>query len=123
MYPSLLLTIAAPRCFVCGARAEIAYEDCAVEGNMDGYLCSVCSGQFHTHPSRKDHDLVQNVGSGIEDSPIDLLSVICIETSHYVCFTKEPFEDPNKPPKWIFFDSMANRVCKLNWQGNPSRVR
>jgi hypothetical protein len=49
----------------------------------------------------------------MEGSSLDLLSVICIETSHYVCFTKEPSEDPNKPHKWIFFDSMANRVCKL----------
>ena len=37
---------------------------------------------------------------------LELLSVICIETSHYVCFARQE-------KRWIFFDSMANRVCKL----------
>ena len=34
--------------------------------------------------------------------------MICIETSHYVCFV-------HWEKQWIFFDSMANRVCKLGW--------
>jgi hypothetical protein len=37
---------------------------------------------------------------------LDLLSVICIETSHYICFTRSE-------ERWVFFDSMANRVRKF----------
>ena len=40
-------------------------------------------------------------------SNLELLSVICIETSHYVCFTR------HSGNQWVFFDSMASRVCKL----------
>ena len=42
---------------------------------------------------------------------LDLLSVICIETSHYVCFTRDPRDDTER--KWIFFDSMADRKCEI----------
>ena len=45
-------------------------------------------------------------------SELDLLSVICIETSHYVCFTRDP-RDVDKEQNWIFFDSMANRFCEF----------
>ena len=38
---------------------------------------------------------------------LKLLSVICIETSHYVCFTRAD------DGRWIFHDSMANRVCEF----------
>jgi ubiquitin thioesterase CYLD len=41
--------------------------------------------------------------SGEMTAHLQLLSVLCIETSHYVCFTRS--ED-----KWIFMDSMADRV-------------
>ena len=34
---------------------------------------------------------------------LQLLSVICIETSHYVCFTRTG-------DHWLFMDSMADRV-------------
>ena len=108
-----IFIVAIPKCFVCDASAEFSCKECAAEVHKDGYLCSVCNSQFHSHPNRKNHIVDQIVGGGIEGSALDLLSVICIETSHYVCFTKEPSEDPNKPPKWIFFDSMANRVCKF----------
>ena len=115
------LIIATPKCFVCSESAEVVCKQCAADFNKNAYFCSVCSGQLHTHPSRKNHVLDLNVGGEIEGSPLDLLSVICIETSHYVCFTKEPSEDPNRPPKWIFFDSMANRVCKFSRGGGGGR--
>ena len=35
-----------------------------------------------------------------------LFSVICIDTSHYVSFTRTSL---NKDSKWLFFDSMAHR--------------
>ena len=109
----IVFVAAIPKCLVCNENADLACKQCAVGLSQSSYFCPVCSGQFHAHPNRKDHVLDQNIGGGMEGSPLDLISVICIETSHYVCFTKEPSEDPNKPHKWIFFDSMANRVCKL----------
>ncbi len=38
--------------------------------------------------------------------------MICIETSHYVCFTRDPRDDIEGKGKWIFFDSMADRQCE-----------
>jgi len=66
------------------------------------HFCRGCSGSIHGHPHRKYHkvEMLQVAGMRLE-----LLSVICIETSHYVCFTRAE-------ERWIFFDSMANRVCK-----------
>ena len=64
------------------------------------------------HGSRKGHR-VEAVGMkpGTGDithfSKMQLLSVICIETSHYVCFTRSG-------DKWLFHDSMADRLRKIN---------
>ena len=44
---------------------------------------------------------------------LQLLSVICIETSHYVCFTR--LED-----QWLFHDSMADRMCECMHENNYS---
>ena len=41
--------------------------------------------------------------SGEMTAHLQLLSVLCIETSHYVCFTKSE-------GRWVFMDSMADRV-------------
>ena len=38
---------------------------------------------------------------------MELLSVICIETNHYVCYTRSG-------DKWLFHDSMADRLRKIN---------
>ena len=104
----------APRCFVCNEIAESVCRECAKEFSKEGYFCAVCEKRFHSHPNRVGHTRDRNIGCGVTESTLDLLSVICIETSHYVCFTKEPSDDPSKPPRWIFFDSMANRVCKCD---------
>ena len=37
---------------------------------------------------------------------LKLISVICIETSHYVCFTRITGSGDDQ---WLFFDSMAER--------------
>ena len=37
---------------------------------------------------------------------LQLLSVLCIETSHYVCFTRITGSGKDE---WVFFDSMAER--------------
>ncbi len=72
------------------------------------FLCKACSERVHNN--RKEHkcEEVQTkrpMGDATKFSKMKLLSVICIETSHYVCFTR-------KNDKWLFHDSMADRVCK-----------
>ena len=84
-------------------------DGCAAEFQKDGHLCGECDKKFHTHPDRAKHNhqhVMEPTGVSL-----DLLSVICIETSHHVCFTRQPDAWHRK---WIFFDSMANRVCKYN---------
>ena len=69
---------------------------------------------FHGHPSYPDRarhrvqDIAVDVGFVSE---LALLSVICIETSHYVCFTRDP-RDMDEEKRWIFHDSMADRLCE-----------
>ncbi len=72
----------------------------------DVYFCEVCSRKAHTRKERRDHTV--NRAVTVPMAELDLLSVICIETSHYVCFTRDL--DTNT---WLFFDSMANRLCKF----------
>lgn len=47
---------------------------------------------------------------------MDLFAVLCIETSHYVCFVKCG-KDPDAP--WCFFDSMADRRGEQNGYNIP----
>ena len=74
------------------------------------YYCSECDGR--AHQERKGHHVeAVNIRPGTSDatnfSKMELLSVICIETSHYVCYTRAG-------DKWLFHDSMADRLCKIN---------
>ena len=70
------------------------------------YFCEKCAEIAHEKPANRDGHVIQDVITyAVGVNELDLLSVICIETSHYVCFTRS--ED-----RWVFFDSMANRVCK-----------
>lgn len=112
IHKSVLSRLALPKCFVCYGRAECFCPECANELQKKAYLCGECDKRFHLHPKRLNHQRHQNIGNLDTGSSLDLLSVICIETSHYVCFTKQPSDDPMSPHKWIFFDSMANRVCE-----------
>jgi len=67
-----------------------------------------CSHRQHNHPSRQNHRLHQLKPTGTDDDfdtgKLQLLSVLCIETSHYVCFTRVTENE------WVFFDSMAERL-------------
>lgn len=59
--------------------------------------------------------------SSIKDREIpriymDLFAVLCIETSHYVCFVKCG-QEPDSP--WCFFDSMADRRGEQNGYNIP----
>ena len=67
------------------------------------YFCERCSDLAHGKTTRSGHKVTEvtpDVG-GVNE--LDLLSVICIETSHYICFTRSE-------ERWVFFDSMASRV-------------
>ena len=83
------------------------------------YFCSTCALRTHQKKNRKDHKLQDAIDTDrLELYKLDLLSVICIETSHYVCFTRDPRDDTER--KWIFFDSMADRQCEFELQAFTS---
>ena len=61
-------------------------------------------GSVHEHPDRQGHSHEAIAKERISDPvTLELISVVCIEKSHYVCFTR--VED-----SWVFFDSMADRT-------------
>ena len=102
------------KCFIClKDSVSHACYNCPKEmfNNTDPYVyyCSDCNGKVHSE--RKGHRVVDaEIKPGTSDaahfSKMQLLSVICIETSHYVCYTRSG-------DKWLFHDSMANRLCKI----------
>ncbi|XP_064467191.1 ubiquitin carboxyl-terminal hydrolase CYLD-like isoform X3 [Ornithodoros turicata] len=119
--PSLKLDITdilenSPRfCFVCGRRASYECRQCfRADIGLEGIgYCKHCEQSVHQHPDRKGHklDKLGNIPGFSEGSPtartcMDLFAVVCIETSHYVCFVK--CGDDDSAP-WCFFDSMADR--------------
>ena len=106
-------------CWLCRQnQAVISCVDCArdvfrVESGKEVCLCEDCSRRSH---STRSHQ-ISNVTSSADVtssfradttmfSNMKLLSVICIETSHYVCFT-------HCDGQWLFHDSMADRMCEL----------
>ena len=112
VFPSLVLDVSSivdssKQCWFCGSPATVSCPQCTETvfrvDNSDREV-ALCDGCLKiSHRSRKDHSPV-----GLHMySKMKLLSVICIETSHYVCFTR--CED-----RWLFHDSMADRVCKWN---------
>ena len=66
------------------------------------YFCDQCNARVHKHPTRVSHTPERK-----EVAELELLSVLCIETSHYVCFSRD------SEGRWLFFDSMADRLCEL----------
>lgn len=46
---------------------------------------------------------------GLPREKLELFAVVCIQTSHYVCFVKCGM---GKDAHWVFFDSMADRMGK-----------
>ena len=97
------------KCFFCGKdKATVLCEKCHDEFGAKNRMafCDSCFDIGHTH-KRTEHEKEQ-IGT---DADLELLSVLCIETSHYVCFTKS-----NK--QWLFFDSMFDRKCKLTSRYN-----
>ncbi len=111
------VTAPAPPCHSCGEESTNQCEICGpLSQQQFTHYCQRCSDLFHSNPSYKDranHRLTVTVAIATDDpglAELDLLSVICIETSHYVCFTRDPRDEIQK--KWIFFDSMADKQCE-----------
>ncbi len=98
-----------PPCMICGEPSQYKCSECVGEHDVSGYVyyCATCCPLAHKKDERKQHKPEPALNNNNELYKLDLLSVICIETSHYVCFTRDLNTNT-----WLFFDSMANRVCK-----------
>ena len=86
-------------CSDCGSRNDPLFKQEVM------YFCEDCSERVHHLEKRLNHR-VKPIVYTPADNPVckmQLMSVICIEKSHYVCFTR--FEK-----RWFFFDSMADRT-------------
>ena len=98
------------QCVVCEDIAEYECKECSFNQVIEtpffcASFCTTCCGQVHKHHKRRNHRWKEiKVGSELyEGEELELFSVVCIETSHYVSFVK--FEDH----QWVFFDSMSDR--------------
>ena len=76
--------------------------DCSNQANQMQFYCSTCSTRWHQY---RDHQHFL-YSDDFDAVTLQLLSVICIETSHYVCFTRITGSGKDE---WVFFDSMAER--------------
>jgi len=102
-------------CFMCNKPGSCVCNDCTDDPSLQGceklYFCDKCSFLWHNHPNRQDHRphelKLTGIGDDFDTGRLQLLSVLCIETSHYVCFTRVTEND------WVFFDSMAERLGML----------
>ena len=104
----LEFTILTGTCFFCNELAQVNCEECGKFFYLNNsYLCDRCSGLTHKHPARVGHKPERDFPE------LELLSVLCIETSHYVCFSRD------SEGRWLFFDSMANRVRELTLTNKP----
>ena len=90
---------------MCGNSAWKKCRDCMPYFTTDAtthvYFCENCAKLTH---SKRDKHTVMDVAAE-PGQELELLSVICIETSHYVCFSRSE-------NRWIFFDSYASRISK-----------
>ena len=78
--------------------------DCSKQKNQIQCYCNTCSPRWHQiYYYGKNHELNN---SDYDTGTLQLLSVLCIETSHYVCFTRITGSGKDE---WVFFDSMAER--------------
>ena len=94
-------------CLVSQHQTGYVYTDCGKQNNQP--YCGTCNCSPDQDPSDHKHKLDNNFDTGT----LQLLSVLCIETSHYVCFTRITGSGKDE---WVFFDSMAER------QGNDIRI-
>ena len=105
----VVLSHSVGKCFICGDVPLKECGDCVSDFKSSVtpntvYFCEECAERAHRKDANRDKHRVSEIAD-IGVNELELLSVICIETSHYVCFTRSE-------ERWIFFDSMANRVSK-----------
>ena len=99
---SLLYPCLAGLCSICQHRMGYVCNDCSNQKNQLQVYCSTCSPPWHQNFCDHNHELYNDFDTGT----LQLLSVLCIETSHYVCFTRITGSGKDE---WVFFDSMAER--------------
>ncbi|XP_014216549.1 ubiquitin carboxyl-terminal hydrolase CYLD [Copidosoma floridanum] len=136
--PTLLLDVTdiienSPRqCTVCGKLAKFECKECygqRGEGLESTAYCRECLDRVHKHEKRNNHkpkNIVvppeYNFLSEHQPVPrlyLELLAVVCIETSHYVSFVKCA---PGSDAEWCFFDSMADRIGEQDGYNVPEVV-
>ncbi|KAL4003220.1 CAP-Gly domain family protein [Acanthocheilonema viteae] len=108
-------------CINCGKRADLMCPECFLTREVfigEVTYCGLCYEQTH---NGLDHQPLQLSASNnsfstsstlslsrrtqVPQKKLQLASVLCIETSHYVAFVHTLHSN-----KWVFFDSMADRV-------------
>nr|XP_028558999.1 ubiquitin carboxyl-terminal hydrolase CYLD-like isoform X1 [Podarcis muralis] len=112
-------------CCVCQGLAVIECPDCYRDHSFGArhikQFCKLCSQQVHKHRARRSHQprplhlpeelsRLASLPDFIPRQTMQLFGVLCIETSHYVAFTRH---GPDVH-QWLFFDSMADREGGLN---------
>ena len=138
------------RCSQCGAAAVYQCSECLSADATDLSLvtfCGECSVKMHSSPNTSSHKrtlchvktqnatpnscFINRREAAQRNTTMELFAVICIRTSHYVCFAKSRISDPSS---WVFFDSMASvdddniipRVCPCPevgfWLAETNRV-
>ena len=134
MYLNEFLISAPRQCTICGRLAEFECRDCfgalqVGSGLESTALCKGCLPTVHQHQKRANHkpkplSIPQDFKNLAEFNAVprlfmELFAVVCIETSHYVTFTKtgSGIDSP-----WVFFDSMADRKGEQNGYNIPEMV-
>ena len=98
-------------CFVCQHQVGCICNNCSDQADQMRFYCSSCSPRWHQSYCNHNHYPENNID--FDTGTLQLLSVLCIETSHYVCFTRITGSGKDE---WVFFDSMAER------QGNDAHL-
>lgn len=133
--PSQLLDVtdiisSSPRqCVICGVLAEWECPSCYGDhdtGLASTAFCQTCLHRTHQHKRRLSHkqERLNKPPGWAKQQPqqpiprifMELVAVVCIETSHYVSFVRCG-DSPRAP--WCFFDSMADRKGEQNGYNIP----
>ncbi|XP_045113226.1 ubiquitin carboxyl-terminal hydrolase CYLD-like [Portunus trituberculatus] len=138
--PSMVLDVTdviedSPRqCIICGKLAEYECRECFGQcgsGLESIAFCAKCMDKVHSHKKRGAHAstrrlkvppdfqmLADHCGT-IPRVYMELFAVVCIETSHYVAFTRC---GSGADATWCFFDSMADRKGEQHGYNIPTVV-
>ncbi|KAM3722484.1 Ubiquitin carboxyl-terminal hydrolase CYLD [Dirofilaria immitis] len=108
-------------CINCGKRADMMCPECFLTREVfirEVTYCGICYEQTHNGLDHQPQQLSASNNSfsvssslslsrrmQVPQKKLQLASVLCIETSHYVAFVHALYAN-----KWVFFDSMADRV-------------